>query len=108
VAAVLPGRTVADVATHYDDLEVDVGSIEAGFVPFPRYGGCGGDRRPPLPRRDSSIGLVFRFALPSTLVVAADPFSAEAPSVLGVVPQFSVFFNRTALANASDMSATTS
>jgi hypothetical protein len=49
VAAVLPGRTVANVATHYDDLEVDVGSIEAGFVPFPRYGGCGGDRRPPSP-----------------------------------------------------------
>jgi hypothetical protein len=42
VAAVLPGRTVADVAAHYDDLEVAVGSIEAGFVPFPRYGGCGG------------------------------------------------------------------
>ncbi|PWZ09757.1 Transcription factor DIVARICATA [Zea mays] len=42
VAAVLPRRTVADVAAHYDDLEVDVGSIEAGFVPFPRYGGCGG------------------------------------------------------------------
>jgi hypothetical protein len=29
LAAVLPGRTVA------------AGSIEAGFVPFPRYGGCG-------------------------------------------------------------------
>jgi hypothetical protein len=42
VAAVLPGRTVADVAAHYDDLEVAVGSIKAGFVPFPRYGGCGG------------------------------------------------------------------
>ena len=38
----MPGRTVADVAAQYDDLEVDVGSIEAGFVPFPRYGGCGG------------------------------------------------------------------
>jgi hypothetical protein len=32
---------MADVAAHYDDLEVAVGSIEAGFVPFPRYGGCG-------------------------------------------------------------------
>jgi hypothetical protein len=39
VAAVLPGRTVADVTAHYDDLEFDVGSIEAGFVPFPRCGG---------------------------------------------------------------------
>jgi hypothetical protein len=40
--AVMPGRTVADVAAQYDDLEVDVGSIEADFVPFPRYGGYGG------------------------------------------------------------------
>jgi hypothetical protein len=49
VVAVLPGRTVADVAAHYDDLEVDVISIEANFVPFPRYGGCGDDR----PHHDS-------------------------------------------------------
>ena len=42
VAQMLPGRTVADVAAHYDDLESDVGFIEAGFVPFPRYGGGGG------------------------------------------------------------------
>jgi hypothetical protein len=39
VAAVLPGRTVADITAHYDDLEFDVGSIEVGFVPFPRCGG---------------------------------------------------------------------
>jgi len=39
VAQMLPGRTVADVAAHYDDLESDVGFIEAGFVPFPHYGG---------------------------------------------------------------------
>ena len=32
---------MADVTAHYDDLEVAAGSIEAGFVPFPRYGGCG-------------------------------------------------------------------
>lgn len=41
VAEMLPGRSVADVAAHYDDLESDVGFIEAGFVPFPRYGGGG-------------------------------------------------------------------
>jgi hypothetical protein len=41
VAEMLPGRTVADVAAHYDDLESDVSFIEAGFVPFPRYGGGG-------------------------------------------------------------------
>jgi hypothetical protein len=41
VAEMLPGRTVADVAAHYDDLESDVGFIEAGFVPFPHYGGGG-------------------------------------------------------------------
>nr|CCU64218.1 ScMYB66 protein [Saccharum hybrid cultivar Co 86032] len=41
VAQMLPGRTVADVAAHYDDLESDVGFIEAGFVPFPHYGGGG-------------------------------------------------------------------
>ncbi|KAL6841458.1 hypothetical protein ACP4OV_028601 [Aristida adscensionis] len=37
VAALLPGRTVADVVSHYDDLENDVGFIEAGLVPFPHY-----------------------------------------------------------------------
>ncbi|KAG8068457.1 hypothetical protein GUJ93_ZPchr0005g15829 [Zizania palustris] len=41
VAALLPGKTVADVLTHYDDLENDVGFIEAGLVPFPHY--CSGD-----------------------------------------------------------------
>ncbi|AQK86192.1 MYB transcription factor [Zea mays] len=42
VAALLPGRTASDVAAHYDDLECDVGCIEAGFVPFPCYGSGGG------------------------------------------------------------------
>lgn len=37
VAAVLPRKTVADVMNHYNDLENDVGFIEAGLVPFPRY-----------------------------------------------------------------------
>ncbi|KAJ1263168.1 hypothetical protein BS78_09G163100 [Paspalum vaginatum] len=41
VAAMLPGRTVADVVAHYDDLESDVGSIVSGFVPFPHYTGGG-------------------------------------------------------------------
>ncbi|GJN14568.1 hypothetical protein PR202_gb01411 [Eleusine coracana subsp. coracana] len=42
VAAMLPGRTVADVVSHFDDLENDVQFIEAGLVPFPSYGGGGG------------------------------------------------------------------
>ncbi|KAF0918490.1 hypothetical protein E2562_024264 [Oryza meyeriana var. granulata] len=37
VAAMLPRKTVMDVANHYSDLENDVGSIEAGLVPFPHY-----------------------------------------------------------------------
>ncbi|KAE8813404.1 MYB-related protein [Hordeum vulgare] len=37
VASLLPGKTVADVMTHYDDLENDVCFIEAGLVPFPHY-----------------------------------------------------------------------
>ncbi|KAM0844711.1 hypothetical protein ACQ4PT_056845 [Festuca glaucescens] len=39
VASLLPGKTVADVMAHYDDLENDVCFIEAGLVPFPRYSG---------------------------------------------------------------------
>ena len=42
VASLLPGKTVADVMAHYDDLENDVCFIEAGLVPFPRYNGGGG------------------------------------------------------------------
>lgn len=42
VAALLPGKSVADVMAHYDDLENDVGFIEAGLVPFPQYNGGGG------------------------------------------------------------------
>ncbi|VAH07942.1 transcription factor DIVARICATA-like [Triticum urartu] len=37
VAALLPGKTVADVMRQYDDLENDVCFIEAGLVPFPHY-----------------------------------------------------------------------
>ncbi|KAK3162505.1 hypothetical protein QOZ80_1BG0090320 [Eleusine coracana subsp. coracana] len=37
VAAMLPRKTVADVVDHYNDLENDVGFIEAGLVPFPHY-----------------------------------------------------------------------
>ncbi|XP_062207477.1 transcription factor DIVARICATA-like [Phragmites australis] len=37
VAAMLPRKTVADVVNHYNDLENDVGFIEAGLVPFPHY-----------------------------------------------------------------------
>ena len=39
VAAMLPRKTVVDVVNHYNDLENDVGYIEAGLVPFPRYSG---------------------------------------------------------------------
>ncbi|KAL6614146.1 hypothetical protein ACP70R_036416 [Stipagrostis hirtigluma subsp. patula] len=37
VAAMLPRKTVFDVEKHYNDLENDVGFIEAGLVPFPHY-----------------------------------------------------------------------
>jgi hypothetical protein len=37
VAAMLPRKTVGDVMNHYNDLEDDVGFIEAGLVPFPHY-----------------------------------------------------------------------
>ena len=37
VAAMLPGKTVRDVMSHYRDLEVDVTHIEAGLIPFPGY-----------------------------------------------------------------------
>jgi hypothetical protein len=42
VAAMLPGRTVADVMSHFDDLENDVHFIEAGLVPLPHCGPGGG------------------------------------------------------------------
>ncbi|XP_052187558.1 transcription factor DIVARICATA-like [Diospyros lotus] len=38
VAALIPGKTVRDVMKQYKELEDDVCSIEAGFVPFPGYG----------------------------------------------------------------------
>lgn len=37
VAAMVPGKTVADVKRQYKELEDDVSSIEAGLVPIPGY-----------------------------------------------------------------------
>ncbi|KAK8935128.1 Transcription factor DIVARICATA [Platanthera zijinensis] len=37
VAGMIPGKSVEDVMSHYQDLEEDVTSIEAGLVPFPGY-----------------------------------------------------------------------
>ncbi|PKA56160.1 Transcription factor DIVARICATA [Apostasia shenzhenica] len=37
VAEIIPGKTVEDVISHYQDLEEDVSCIEAGLVPFPVY-----------------------------------------------------------------------
>ncbi|KQK10627.1 transcription factor DIVARICATA [Brachypodium distachyon] len=37
VALMLPEKTVAEVVSHFRALENDVGFIEAGLVPFPRY-----------------------------------------------------------------------
>ncbi|XP_072968585.1 transcription factor DIVARICATA-like [Typha angustifolia] len=37
VAAMIPGKTVGDVMSHYRDLENDVNYIEAGLVSFPEY-----------------------------------------------------------------------
>lgn len=37
VAAMLPGKTVRDVVSHYHDLEEDVNHIEAGLIPCPGY-----------------------------------------------------------------------
>ncbi|BFG33961.1 hypothetical protein CerSpe_202350 [Prunus speciosa] len=37
VAAMIPGKTAMDVMKQYEELEVDVGKIEAGLVPIPGY-----------------------------------------------------------------------
>ncbi|XP_020571197.1 transcription factor DIVARICATA-like [Phalaenopsis equestris] len=37
VARMIPGKTVDDVVSHYQDLEEDVSCIEAGLIPFPGY-----------------------------------------------------------------------
>lgn len=37
VAAMIPGKSVQDIITHYKDLEDDVSKIEAGRIPFPGY-----------------------------------------------------------------------
>ncbi|XP_051142594.1 transcription factor DIVARICATA [Andrographis paniculata] len=37
VAAMVPGKTVADVIRQYKELEDDVSSIEAGLIPIPGY-----------------------------------------------------------------------
>ncbi|PSS09469.1 Transcription factor DIVARICATA like [Actinidia chinensis var. chinensis] len=37
VAAMIPGKTVWDVMKQYTELEEDVSSIEAGWIPIPRY-----------------------------------------------------------------------
>lgn len=37
IAAMLPGKTVRDVVSHYQYLEDDVNHIEAGLFPFPAY-----------------------------------------------------------------------
>lgn len=38
VAAEIPGKTVDDIISHYQDLEHDVRYIEAGMIPAPGYG----------------------------------------------------------------------
>ncbi|KAE8654266.1 Transcription factor DIVARICATA [Hibiscus syriacus] len=37
VAAMIPGKTVADVIKQYRELEEDVSDIEAGLIPIPEY-----------------------------------------------------------------------
>lgn len=37
VAAMLPGKSVLEIISHYKDLEVDVSHIELGLVPCPGY-----------------------------------------------------------------------
>lgn len=37
VAAMIPGKSVRDIMSHYKDLEEDVSDIEAGRIPFPVY-----------------------------------------------------------------------
>ncbi|EHA8591229.1 transcription factor DIVARICATA [Cocos nucifera] len=37
VAAMIPGKSVWDIMSHYKDLEDDVSEIEAGRIPFPVY-----------------------------------------------------------------------
>ncbi|KAE8717398.1 Transcription factor DIVARICATA [Hibiscus syriacus] len=40
VAAMIPGKTVADVIKQYRELEEDVSDIEAGLIPVPGYISC--------------------------------------------------------------------
>ncbi|KAL9270342.1 Transcription factor DIVARICATA-like protein [Drosera capensis] len=37
VTAMVPGKSIWDVIRHYEELEEDVNSIEAGLVPIPSY-----------------------------------------------------------------------
>ncbi|CAN6696111.1 unnamed protein product [Malus baccata var. baccata] len=37
VAEMIPGKTVRDVMKQYEELELDVGKIEAGLIPIPGY-----------------------------------------------------------------------
>ncbi|XP_072996037.1 transcription factor DIVARICATA-like [Typha latifolia] len=37
VAALIPGKTVGDVITHYQDLENDINNIDAGFISYSQY-----------------------------------------------------------------------
>ncbi|EOA21380.1 hypothetical protein CARUB_v10001741mg [Capsella rubella] len=39
IAALIPGKTVADVIQRYKELEDDVSDIEAGLIPIPGYRG---------------------------------------------------------------------
>ncbi|XP_010452013.1 PREDICTED: transcription factor DIVARICATA-like [Camelina sativa] len=39
IAALIPGKTVADVMQRYKELEDDVSDIDAGLIPIPGYGG---------------------------------------------------------------------
>lgn len=48
VAAMIPGKTVADVIRQYNELVDDVSRIEAGFVPIPGYK-CNFPSRPSPP-----------------------------------------------------------
>jgi hypothetical protein len=89
VAAVLPGRTVADVTAHYDDLEVAVGSIEAGFVPFPATAAAAVARRsgPPGSRSSGTATPAGRaLSAPATWLAAASASAGQTTSARRASP----------------------
>ncbi|EFJ09209.1 hypothetical protein SELMODRAFT_47768, partial [Selaginella moellendorffii] len=67
VAALVPGKTAADVRAHYELLLRDISSIEAGLIALPCY-----SPRDALLVKDSSLALDKKLGLPSSSCSSPD------------------------------------